>query len=317
MHGVNVAVESDHPAVARDLQRRLAPFSSLAADGSRAELRFEFHTAGADVAIEREPVPPRTVYQVGEVEFQYHEANDHLSVTRGKRLIGLCDARLGVALFDVPAEAGTPSELYSQTLFTVCLVELMKRQGRFSLHAAGISVGDAGIILAGPSGAGKSTLAIVLLQRLGRRARFLGDDMLFLHRGAGEIRMLGWPELIDVGEWTQRTIPTLASRMQLRAGAGHKGRIAGTEIAGGMAALDASPRVLVFPRVTARSRSTLLPISADEGLLELTPNVLLTEATSSQAHLAMLGSLARQCLCFRLETGTDIESLPGLLLGLI
>jgi hypothetical protein len=58
-------------------------------------------------------------------------------------------------------------------------------------------------------------------------------------------------------------------------------------------------------------------MSLDEALLELAPNVLLTEATSSRAHLEVLGSLARQCRCYRLEAGRDIETLPHLLLGLI
>jgi hypothetical protein len=58
-------------------------------------------------------------------------------------------------------------------------------------------------------------------------------------------------------------------------------------------------------------------MSLDEALIELAPNVLLTEETSSRAHLEVLGSLARQCRCYRLEAGRDIETLPHLLLGLI
>jgi hypothetical protein len=317
MHGVNVAIESDQPTLVSDLQRRLAPFSSLTTQGLGTELRFEFRTTGLGVAIELRPVLQRMVYEVAGIQFQYDDTHDHLFVSRGKRVIGMCDAGRGAAVFDVRTDEGTVDELYSQTLFTVCLVELMKRHGRFSLHAAGISVGNAGIIFAGPSGAGKSTLAIVMLQTLTRRAGFLGDDMLFLTAGADEIRMLGWPEPIHVGEWTQRALPALASRMQVPASSGRKGRIAGSEVAGAMPALDATPEVMIFPRVTARGRSTLIPLSPDEALLELAPNVLLTEATSSQAHLSVLGSLARQCRCYRLEVGTDIEALPGLLLELI
>jgi hypothetical protein len=88
-------------------------------------------------------------------------------------------------------------------------------------------------------------------------------------------------------------------------------------VAGANPSVDARPEVIIFPRVTRHATSTLTPISMDEALVELAPNVLLTEAVTSQAHLAALGELARQCRCYRLESGTDIERLPGLLLGLI
>jgi hypothetical protein len=317
MHGVNVEIESDEPTLLSRLQRRLAPFSAWTGQATEAELRFEFRISEARGGIDGVPVPKPTVYQVADIEFRYDDTYDLLFVSRAQRLIGVCYAKRGVVLFEVAADSIGDLDLYSQTLFTVFLIELMKRHGRFSLHAAGISVGDRGILLAGPSGAGKSTLAVVLLQSLGQRAGFLGDDMLFLSSRSGEIRVHGWPEPIDVGEWTQRRLPALVPRMEMTAIGGRKGQIAGAEIAGAIPASDARPDVIVFPRLTGKAKSTLTPMSLDQALLELAPNVFLTEATSSQAHLAVLGSLARQCRCYRLETGRDIDSLPSLLLELI
>jgi hypothetical protein len=316
MHGVNVSIESDEPTLLTRLRGRLGPFSSRAGNVIEPELRFEFRINKAGAGIEGVHVPQRLVYQMADVEFQYDAMYDLLLVSRGKRLIGVCYAKAGVALFEVGSSIGD-LELYSQTMFTVCFVELMKRHGRYSLHAAGISVGDSGILLAGPSGAGKSTLTIVLLQSLGKRAGFLGDDMVFLSAGARGIRMLGWPEPIAVGEWAQQRFPTLLPHMGSTATAGRKGQIAASQVAGATPALDARPEVIIFPRVTGEAKSVLIPISPDDALLELAPNVLLTEATYSQAHLEMLGALAGQCRCYRLETGRDIENLPGLLLGLI
>jgi hypothetical protein len=317
MHGVDVAIKSDDPTLMSRLRGRLGPFSSRARQVTEAELRFEFRLADAGVGLDRGPLPQRTVYKVAGVEFRYDDAYDRLFVSSGERLIGVAYAKRDVAVFEVELDTVADLEMYSQTLFTVCLVELMKRHGRYSLHAAGISVGDAGILLAGPSGAGKSTLAILLLQSLGKRAGFLGDDMLFLRTQAGEIRMLGWSEPINVGKWTEKQLPPLQPRMRRTATAGRKGQIAAFEVAGANPSVDARPEVIIFPRVTRHATSTLIPISMDEALVELAPNVLLTEAVTSQAHLAALGELARQCRCYRLESGTDIERLPGLLLGLI
>jgi hypothetical protein len=74
---------------------------------------------------------------------------------------------------------------------------------------------------------------------------------------------------------------------------------------------------LVFPRVAPSERSALEPIGPAEALLELAPSVLLTEARSTQAHLDVLGQLARELPCYRLETGRDFDALPGLLRPLL
>ena len=317
MHGVDIAIECDEPTLLSRLQGRLAPFRARFEEDLEAQLQFEFRIAEAGNRIKEVPGPLRTVYRVAEIEFRYDTKDDLLWVSCGNRLIGVCYPNLGVARFEVGADAAADLELYSQTAFTICLIELMKRQGRFSLHAAGISVGGAGILFAGPSGAGKSTLAILLMQSLGQRAGFLGDDMLFLSAGTGDIKILGWPEQIAVGEFTQRSVLGGEARLQVTATGRRKGQIAASRIAGSNPAFNAGPEVIIFPRVTGWAKSVLTPISQDEALLELAPNVLLTEATSSRAHLAALGALARRCRCYRLEAGSDIVGLRRLLLTLI
>ena len=52
--------------------------------------------------------------------------------------------------------------------------------------------------------------------------------------------------------------------------------------------------MLVFPRVANTVKSVLLPMDRGEALLELAPNVLLTEARSSQAHLDALANSSPQ-----------------------
>jgi hypothetical protein len=67
--------------------------------------------------------------------------------------------------------------------------------------------------------------------------------------------------------------------------------------------------VPVFPRVAHAERSVLTPMEPAEALLELVPNVLLTEPRASQAHLDVRASLVE---CCRLATGSDLERLPAL-----
>ena len=54
------------------------------------------------------------------------------------------------------------------------------------------------------------------------------------------------------------------------------------------------------------------PLERDEALLELAPNVLLTDPASSQRHLDALGALVRASRCFRLSAGRDFDRLTAL-----
>jgi hypothetical protein len=80
---------------------------------------------------------------------------------------------------------------------------------------------------------------------------------------------------------------------------------------------ECSPGVVVFPRIARADQSTLTRIDAQEALVELAPNVLLTEPHSCQAHLQALGRLAAEGACYRLDTGRDFDRLPSLLRGLL
>jgi hypothetical protein len=139
--------------------------------------------------------------------------------------------------------------------------------------------------------------------------------MLFIVNEAGGVRILGWPASIDVSEWTQGAVSELTARMEVPATARRKGAIAFSQLWGAASCLEARPKVIIFPRVTWQASSKLIPMSLDEALVELAPNVLLTEAASSQAHLSALSDLAEQCRCYRLDAGSDLERLPSLVLG--
>jgi hypothetical protein len=62
------------------------------------------------------------------------------------------------------------------------------------------------------------------------------------------------------------------------------------EVYGAEVIWECLPEALVFPRVANRPKSILKPMDPGEALRELAPNVLLTEARSSQAHLDALAA---------------------------
>jgi hypothetical protein len=69
--------------------------------------------------------------------------------------------------------------------------------------------------------------------------------------------------------------------------------------------------------VSGTHDSVLTPFDKGAALLELAPNVLLTDPESSQAHLNALNRLVQDCACYRLDTGRCLTTAVAQLLELV
>jgi hypothetical protein len=246
---------------------------------------------------------------VGEVV--YDDRADVLYIDYGPRLRVLCD--VGQGRVRASALGAEPADLWavSHPLFTLPLVELLKRRGLYGLHAGGVCRNGRALLLPGTSGSGKSTLTLALA-RAG--FGFLGDDTLFLKEG----RVLAFPDEFDLTDETVSFFPELAPLLAGERPDGWRKRQLRVEKEYGAEVVwDCEPALLVFPRVTGGPESELIPMEPGEALLELVPNVLLTDPGSSQAHLDALAGLAERCRCYRLETGRDLEGAVRMLEALI
>jgi ERCC4-type nuclease len=72
---------------------------------------------------------------------------------------------------------------------------------------------------------------------------------------------------------------------------------------------EARPAAVVIPRIAQAQTSVITRMDADEALLELVPNVLMTEASSCRAHFGTMRELVTSTPCYRLETGRDFDQL--------
>ncbi|MFL6203415.1 MAG: hypothetical protein ACJ76J_29975 [Thermoanaerobaculia bacterium] len=291
-HGLGLGVSAPDEV----LRAFHARFAALPADGSRPpDLLFEVQ---AD-PLER-PQRARPVYEPPLGEVVYDDGRDLLYLRQG-RLSALCEPAAGRVRYCAVSPQGEELWILSHPLLSVPMMELLKRRGLFGVHAAGADLDGKALVLAGTSGSGKSTLSVALA-RAG--FGFLGDDTLFLRGG----RVLAFPDEIDLTEESVAFFPDLQVNPSP---AGWRKRQLPAEPA--RIVWESEPAVLIFPHVSRRHRSELLPIDAGEALLELAPNVLLTEPASSQAHLDALAGLARASRCYRLETGTGLDEAVGLL----
>lgn len=312
VHGLHLLVTGWQDAV-EALHGRLARLPQGLLDNLVPDLTFEIE-AVAGAGFER-PERSRPVYDPPDGEVLYDDERDLLYIELGAGLRALCEPGRGRAR--LVSLGGEEDDLWtlSHPLFTLPFVELLKRRGLYHVHAAGLSWHGRGLVLPGTSGSGKSTLAVALA-RAG--FGFLGDDALFLAKRPGGVRILAFPDEVDLTDQTVAFFPELAPLLDSPPRSGwRKRQIRAEETYGAEVVWECEPALLVFPRVAGREESELIPIGEDEALFELAPNVLLTEPASSQAHLDALAELAMASRCYRLQTGRNLDGAVRMLRDLM
>jgi hypothetical protein len=316
LHGVHISVvaSGEGERAADGIHARLAglPLEGGRNEGLDGDLTFEIHV-GEEHPFGR-PASARPVYDPPDGEVVYDDGADLLFIRYGPRLRVLCEPGRGWSRASAGDTARIPDEdlwALSHPLFTLPLVELLKRRGLYGLHAAGLCRDGRLLLLPGTSGSGKSTLALALA-RAG--FGFLGDDTLFLARRPEGLKVLAFPDEVDLTDQSVAFFPELSSLLDTGLPAGWRKRQTRAEQAYGAEVVwECEPALLVFPHVAGVAASELTPLPREEALLELAPNVLLTEPGSSQAHLDALAELVERSECWRLATGMDLEAAVRLL----
>ena len=305
-HGLNLEVSSS-AAIATCLDSR---FQMLPSNGECAETLFFDFESVSNSKVHRVWKPSgrgKPFYQLEGGEASYFEAEDLLYLCYGERVRVLCNPDSGVAYFSVLEPEIENLWLATHLLFTICLVEILKRRGLYSLHAGGFSTNGKCLLIPGTSGAGKSTLTVASL-----RANFdyMSDDMVFLIDQPQGFRVLAFPEEVDVSDQTAAFFPELSFLLSAPKRCGwRKRQIHPIQVYGAKVAPEARPAAVVIPRIAESETSVVTRMDPDEALLEMVPNVLLTETNSCRAHLDTLRGLVASTPCYRLETGRDFDQL--------
>jgi hypothetical protein len=252
----------------------------------------------------------RPFYEMPKGEASYFEQSDEVYVSFRDGVRARC--RPGSDYASLSIVETDPKNLFvaSHLVLTILLVEILKRRGWYSLHAAGFSENGRAVLIPGTSGAGKSTLSIALL-----RAKFdyLSDDMVFLGRGPRGLTARGLVEDVDVSDQTIRFFPELDFLLHSPKLDGFtKKQVPAEAVYGTKAIAEAHPKVIILPRISGKQTSTITPIESDEALHEIVPNMLLTEQRACQGHLGVFADLVKQTACYRLDTGHDFDRIPTL-----
>lgn len=311
-HGTTITVSPGTPAIADAMELRLRAFRGE--PPKQRHIRFEFMPGGR---LERPRGESRPVYDTPYGSVEYFAETDTLwGELDGLSMI--CDASGGCARIASDGFEGRALYLATHPLATIALMELLKRRGRYTLHAGCLaSPGGDGLLVAGPSGAGKSTLTIALV-RAG--AGFLSDDLVFLEHDveSAQVRALGFADSLGVTEQTAGLIPELRPLLGAAIAAGFPKRLARLDqVFPGDPLPSCTPRVLVLPHVAPEGESRVEPLDPRDAWLRLVPDVLLTEPGSTQAHLRALSALLDQADCYSLQSGADLDAAARLALELL
>jgi hypothetical protein len=304
-HDFELLVECDDAAILEAVRRRFAADAASVAGPPVETLRLVVRTVPA-AAVPRPAAGGRLVYESPRGRaYWYDDERLELATDAGH---AVCRPAGDTAEITVAAGAGDRVWTASRPLLTLTLAELLKARGLFFLHAGAVQVTEGSLLLPGTSGAGKSTLTAALARD---GLALLGDDSVFLERAAGTLRVRRFVDEVDLAE---RSLELLGL------GCGDRRRLAGIEKAQlgagelGVRVGDATtaPRFLVFPALSADGPK-LRPVSVDEALLELMPNVLLTSAATTELHVSLLAELAGSARAFRLDVSPDLQAAVRLL----
>lgn len=314
LHGFLLDVTCS-PAVAETLDSRFRLLPRTGEPKQTIFIDFQSVADGSRHHIEKPQGNGRIFYRMPRGEAIYFGDGDQLYLRFQDGVRALGEPGRGCVLFSIVESE--PINLFSAShlMLTILLVELLKRREYYSMHAAVFSKDGKALLIPGTSGAGKSTLAVMLLRS---GFGYLSDDMTFLRRSPDGLEALGFPEDVDVSDRTIGFFPELDFLAHNPRTAGFpKKQVRADEVYNVELVQAARPGAIVLPRISGKDSSVVRPIGADEAMLEMVSNVLLTDAASCQKHLSLLTELAQQTPCYRLETGLDFERVPVLLQELL
>ena len=308
LHGVVLEIVCDADDASQVVGRRLSPFPSSSAE---PELSITLRTDGVAASGGARPADIRVVHETPAVSIAYSDSVDELWVDYAGHATAWCRPAAGEARISIDRSVDSWPWIASRPLLTVTLLELLKRRGLFGVHAAAVARSGRAVLLSGSSGSGKSTVSLALLLA---GWSFLGDDIVFL-QGA---EVLAFPDEIDASEATIGFFPELGAAADWPMLTGYpKHQISAGRVRPGATVPAATPSVLLLPQLGGGTDHVLERVEPGEALIELVPNLLLTEGTAAQAQLSLLAALTEGLRTYRLHLGSRIDDLPPLLEALV
>jgi hypothetical protein len=219
--------------------------------------------------------------------------------------------RSGTAIFAVASAEAIPWYERAAPL-QPALHWLLSGRSLNLVHAGVVGRADRGVLIGGASGSGKSTVAVACLEA---GFDYLGDDYVLISLEEEPVAFSLYatakldPASLAMMPWLERAV---TAHDGLNDGK-EKMLVPVYELRGTQIRTRAGVSAIVLPQVTGGPKSRLHPVSAADTLRALAPSTIIQMPHEARAALDTLADLARRVPSFRLELGTDLDSVPALL----
>jgi hypothetical protein len=242
----------------------------------------------------------------------FHDERIRLHFDPGGGTLTMYDPdRSGTALFAVASAEAIPWYERAAPLRPV-LHWLLSGRSRNLVHAGVVGRADRGVLIGGAGGAGKSTVAVACLEA---GFDYLGDDYVLVSLEAEPVAFSLYatakldPASLAMMPWLEGTVTAHDGLNDGR----RKMVVPVYELRGDRLRSRAGVCAIVLPQVIGGRKSRLHPVSAAETLRALAPSTIIQMPHEARSALDTLGDLVRRVPSFRLELGTDLDSVPPLL----
>ena len=201
-------------------------------------------------------------------------------------------------------------------LFHLALIELLRRQGLYTIHATALEKHGRGVLIPGNSGRGKTTSFISLLRS---GYRYLSDDHPLIRNAGKHVEVLPFPIKINVTEATIAFFPELRNAPDHILHSDSPKRSFHAEDLYPTSVGDCcQPAMVLFPHVVDAPHSHLELLPKSRALEVLLPQALLVyDPAVARREFQVLAKLVQQVDCYRLHFGRDILDLPNLITPLL
>ncbi len=303
--GYDVTFSISDPRLAAGLDTWLDTFSATAAP--RRPIRFEIGVG-----------TPRPLDGAGRPVVEYYYVNGYRDPASPGRVTFLgadgsrtdVDTAAGRAATVVPEAAADGPPWTLRDSVSAALTSFLRAEGVFPLHAAAVTAGECGILIAGPPMAGKTTLSLALVRH---GCRWVSDDKVLLSIAGDHVEGAGLFTVSNIDPGLSAFFPQLTGLASIAPAHAHSPkrvasvpRLFDTEVAP-----SCRPLRLLFPRLVDIGPTRVTPLPEADAFAELLrQSPVVAEAASGSRHMDVLSRLVRQARSFRLDTGRDFLERP-------
>lgn len=308
VHGLVTKVYADNILLALAVQDFLRSFRGL--PSGKADI--EFYLLTVDPGYELDPGGSNgnkeLLYDWNVFRYSREGSLRYQQVPGGGWIVADLDKGLAVAFIE--REVASNSWSIAHVMFYPIWAQMLKAQGIFPIHAAGLERGGHGVLFPGKSNCGKSTLSLRLLKR---GYKFLGDDTIFVKQSGEEVEMLFFPEEVNICEEAVDLFsPLMHTQSNVEDRWQPKASVNLNEIGANSIVESSRAEFLIFPVIAEDGKTSYEPVNPRDALAELVLYAFLfMDPQTSKENFAVLASLVQSVKSYRLYMGLDGDDIAA------